>query len=99
MNSHSQRDQQNLTMMILQAIFWAITAIVMLVVVPIILVKTTIDYFHGRGSQRQGSGGISSGIAGAMQELDRIISRPAAEHKIESERQILKREDDAGNDE
>ena len=82
----------------LQAIFWLAMAVVMLVVVPIMLVKTMIDYFRGRGSQRQGSGGISAGIAGAMQELDRLVSRPSAEHKIETEQPILKREDDSGND-
>jgi hypothetical protein len=85
-------------MMLLQAIFWIVMAIVMLVVVPLVFVKTTIDYFRGRGSQREGSGGISAGIAGAMQELDRLVSRPSAEHTIEAEQPILKREDDSGND-
>jgi hypothetical protein len=85
-------------MMTFQALFWTAMAIVMLVIVPITLVKTTIDYFRGRGSQREGSGGISGGIAGAMQELDRLVSRPSAEHKVEAERPILKREDDRGND-
>jgi hypothetical protein len=82
----------------LQAIFWTIVAVVMLVGVPIVLVKTTIDYFRGRGSQRAGSGGISAGIAGAMQELDRLVARPSAEHKIESEQPTLKREDDSRGD-
>jgi hypothetical protein len=81
-----------------QAIFWLAIAAVMLVGLPIILVKSMIDYFRGRGSQRTGSGGISAGIAGAMQELDRLVARPSAEHKIETEMPILKREDDSGND-
>ena len=85
-------------MMALQAIFWMAMAVVMLVVVPLVFVKTTVDYFRGRGSQREGSGGISAGIAGAMQELDRLVSRPSAEHKIETEQPTLKREDDSGND-
>jgi hypothetical protein len=85
-------------MMTLQAIFWIAMAIVMLVGVPIVLVKTMIDYFHGRGSQRKGSGGISAGIAGAMQELDRLVSRPSVEHQIETEQPTLKREDDSGGD-
>jgi hypothetical protein len=85
-------------MMTLKALFWTAMAIAMLVIGPIVLVKTTIDYFRGRGSQREGSGGISAGIAGAMQELDRIVSRPAAEHKIEAEQPTLKREDDSGGD-
>lgn len=85
-------------MMLLQALFWIAMAIAMLIVLPLVFVKTTIDYFRGRGSQRSGSGGISAGIAGAMQELDRIISRPSAEHKIEAEQPTLKREDDSGSD-
>jgi hypothetical protein len=82
----------------LQAIFWLAMAGVMLVGVPILLVKSMIDYFRGRGSQRQGTGGISAGIAGAMQELDRLVSRPSAEHQIETEQPTLKREDDSGSD-
>jgi len=73
-------------------------AVVMLGVVPIVFVKTTVDYFRGRGSQREGSAGISAGIAGAMQELDRLVARPSAEHQVETERPILQREDDSGND-
>ena len=73
-------------------------ALAVLVVLPIVLVKAMIDYFRGRGSQRKGSGGISAGIAGAMQELDRILTRPSVEHKLETEQPALKREDDSGND-
>jgi hypothetical protein len=82
----------------LQTIFWLAMAGVMLVGLPIMLVKTMVDYFRGRGSQRKGSGGISSGIAGAMQELDRLVSRPSAEHQIEIEQPTFKREDDSGSD-
>jgi hypothetical protein len=81
-----------------QAIFWIGMAFVMLVILPIVFVMAMIDHFRGRGSQRKGSGGISAGIAGAMQELDRIITRPSVEHKIETEQPVLKREDDSGGD-
>jgi hypothetical protein len=84
--------------MTLQALFWTAMAIAMLVIVPIVLVKSMVDYFHGRGSQRKGSGGVSAGIGSAMQELDRLLARPSAEHKIETEQPILKREDDSGED-
>jgi hypothetical protein len=84
--------------MTLQAIFWTAMAIAMFVIVPIALVKTTIDYFRGSGSQRKGTGGVSGAISGAMQELDRILTRPSVEYKIETEHQILKREDESGED-
>jgi hypothetical protein len=67
-------------MVILQAIFWTAMAVAMLILVPIVLVKTIVDHFAGRGSERRGSGGISAGIGAAMQELDRIVSRPSVEH-------------------
>ena len=82
----------------LQAMFWIGMAVAMLVILPIIFVKAMVDYFRGRGSQRKGSGGISAGIAGAMQELDRIITRPSVEHMIETEQPVLKRDDDSGGD-
>jgi hypothetical protein len=82
----------------LQTIFWILMAVAMLVVVPACLVWTMIDHFRGRGSQRRGSGGISAGIGAAMQELDRLVSRPSVEHQIEIEHPVLKREDDAGDD-
>ena len=81
-----------------QALYWSAMAVLILVVVPIMLIKTMIDYFRGKGSLREGSGGISAGIAGAMQELDRIVARPSVEHKIETERPVLKREDDSVGD-
>jgi hypothetical protein len=73
-------------------------AVAFLVILPIIFVKSMIDYVRGRGSDRKGSGGISAGIAGAMQELDRLVARPSVEHKIEIEQPVLKREDDSGGD-
>jgi hypothetical protein len=84
--------------MTFQAIFWSIMAVLMLVVLPIVLVKSAIDHFRGRGSDRRGSGGISAGIGAAMQELDRLMTRPSVEHQVEAEQRILKREDDSGSD-
>jgi hypothetical protein len=33
-----------------------------------------------------------------MQELDRIMARPSAEHIVEAENPVLRREDDSGAD-
>lgn len=84
--------------MIIYTIFWSTMAVLVLVVLPIVLVWSAIDHFRGRGSERHGSGGISAGIGAAMQELDRLMTRPSIEHQIESEHRVLKREDDSGDD-
>jgi hypothetical protein len=84
--------------MTFQAIFWTIIAVATLVALPIVLVWSMIDHFRVRGSERRGSGGISAGVGAAMQELDRIMTRPSVEHQIEAEHQTLKREDDAGGE-
>ena len=83
--------------MSVQAIFWTILAVAVLVIVPIALVWSMVDYFRGRGSERRGTGGITAGIAGAMQELDRL-TRPSVEHKVETEQPVLKRRNDSGGD-
>ena len=84
--------------MTIQTIFWSIMAVLMVVVLPIVLIKSAIDHFRGRGSERRGSGGISAGVGAAMQELDRLMARPSAEHKVEAEQPVLKCEDDSGGD-
>jgi hypothetical protein len=81
-----------------QLIFWSIAAIAVLVIVPVVMIWSMIDHFNTRGSERTGSGGISAGIGAAMQELDRIMTRPSAEHQLETEQPVLKREDDNGDE-
>ena len=46
--------------------------------------------------KKSGGGSISSGVAGAMSELDRIV-RPSAEHRIQAEDPIVE-EDEKGGD-
>jgi hypothetical protein len=82
--------------MSLQLIFWSVVAVLALVVAPIAMIWSMVDHLRGRGSQRHGSGGISSGIGAALQELDRLMARPSVEHKLEVEQPTLKREDDSG---
>ncbi|HEX3600741.1 MAG TPA: hypothetical protein VHU84_11400 [Lacipirellulaceae bacterium] len=85
-------------MVTLQLIFWSIVAVVMLVVLPIVMVLGMVNHFRTRPSERPGSGALSAGIGAAMQELDRIMARPSIEHQVEIEQQVLRREDDSGED-
>jgi hypothetical protein len=84
--------------MTLSALFWVILALAAVVFVPILMIRSAVDYCRGRGSERRGGGTFSAGIGAAMQELDRIITRPSIEHQVETEHQTLKREDDSGGD-
>ena len=46
--------------------------------------------------KKSGGGSISSGVAGAMSELDRIV-RPSAEYRIQAEGPVVE-EDEKGGD-
>jgi hypothetical protein len=83
--------------MSLQLLFWSILAVATFLM-PIVLIRASIDHLRGRGSERSGTGGISAGIGAALQELDRLTARPSIEHQLEIERPTLKREDDSGSD-
>jgi hypothetical protein len=80
----------------IQTAFYIILAVLFLVGLPILLVWSMVDYFRGKGSERRGSGSFTAGVGAAMQELDRIMARPSAEHIIEAENPVLRREDDTG---
>ena len=82
----------------IQSTFWTILAVLTLVGLPIFLVLSMVDYFRGKGSERRGSGSFTAGVGAAMQELDRVLARPSAEHIFEAENPVLRREDDSGTD-
>jgi hypothetical protein len=65
--------------------------------VPALLIWSMIDFNRTRASQRPGSGSLTAGIGAAMQELDRLMARPSAEHIEQAENPVLKREDDSGD--
>jgi hypothetical protein len=81
----------------LQLLFWIVVAIIAFVVVPIAMIGSMVSHFRTRASERRGSGGISSGIGAAIQELDRLMSRPSVEHQVEAQ-DLAAQQDEAGTD-
>jgi hypothetical protein len=81
-----------------KAIFWTVMAILVVIVVPICMAMSIRQHLRekkrGDGSHRPG--GVA--VGNALQELDRLVSRPSVEYTIEAERALLKQEDDRGGD-
>jgi hypothetical protein len=75
-----------------------VVGIAAIVGVPAALIWSMIDYSRHRASDRPGSGSVSAGIGAAMQEIDRLMARPSAEHVEQAKNPVLKREDDSGDD-
>jgi hypothetical protein len=75
-----------------------VVGVAALVGVPAAIIWSIIDYSRSRASDRPGSGSFTAGIGAAMQELDRLMARPSAEHIEEAENPVLKREDDSDGD-
>jgi hypothetical protein len=78
-----------------RAVFWISLAVLTMVVLPawaIIDIRRQLRNNRRGGSQAPARGG--SGIGNALQELDRLVTRPAVEYTVEAETPILKREDD-----
>ena len=85
--------------MSLHIIVTLILAFVTFIVAPIALVWTVVDSMRRKSSDRpSGGGGISNVVGGAMLEIDRLMARPSIEHQIETENQVLEREDDTGGE-
>jgi hypothetical protein len=82
--------------MTLHLLFWAFMAVLMLIVAPVVMIWSMRDHFRHKASERRRSAG--AGLAGAFQELDRLVARPSVEYTVEAETPTLKREDDAGGD-
>ena len=61
------------------------------IVLPIAMVRGLIQMRRVRG----GSGSISSGVAGIMTEVDRLV-RPSVEHDFEVKESAKLHEDDVG---
>jgi hypothetical protein len=77
-----------------------LVAVVVIVGGPVILVWSIVAHLRTPPSKRrhQGGGSMTAGIGAAMQELDRLYARPSAEHRVEAETPVLRREDDQGGD-
>ena len=86
--------------MTFEKIFWVAMAVLIVVVLPIWLVLSVWQHLCAvnRGDTNKGSKRSGVAIGNALQELDRLVARPAVEYTVEAERPILKREDDKGGD-
>jgi hypothetical protein len=80
--------------MTLQQIALLALAAAVFIGVPTIMIGSFIAHLRTRASERPGSGSQTAGIGAAMQELDRLMARPSAEHIVEAQNPVLRREDD-----
>jgi hypothetical protein len=76
-----------------------LAAALFIVGLPAVLIFSVVDHVRHKGDRPRGSGSFTAGIGAAMQELDRLLARPSAEHIVEAENPVLKREDDEGGGE
>jgi hypothetical protein len=80
--------------MTLYQIFLLFLAGVVFIGAPIAAVWGIVQHLRTPLSQRPPRTGVSAGFGAALQELDRLVARPSVEHTVETERPIVKREDD-----
>ena len=80
--------------------FILVLAFLTFVVGPIWMVREFVRGLRTKASERKGGGGgVSNAVAGAMQELDRILTRPSIEHTIETETSIEEKESEPNDGE
>jgi hypothetical protein len=86
--------------MTFEKIFWVAMAVLVLIVLPIAMTFTVWQQLRAakRGETDKQRERSRVAIGNALQELDRLVARPAVEFTVEAERPILKREDDKGGD-
>jgi hypothetical protein len=67
--------------------------IVVAIGLPLLMIRGLIQMWRDKGR----TGTFSSGVAGALSELDRVV-RPSVEHVLEAKNSVKKQEDDIGGD-
>jgi hypothetical protein len=60
---------------------------------PLLLIRGLIQMWR----EKDRTGTFSSGVAGALAELDRVV-RPSVEHVLEAKESVKKQQDDSGGD-
>jgi hypothetical protein len=71
----------------------ALGLVVVAIGFPLLMIRGLIQMW--RDKDRTGT--FSSGVAGALSELDRVVS-PSVEHVLEAKKSVKKQEDDIGGD-
>jgi hypothetical protein len=84
--------------MTLYQIFLLFLAGAVFIGLPIAAVWSIVQHLRTPPSQRPPRTGVTAGFGAALQELDRLVARPSVEHTVETEKPILKREDDQDGD-
>jgi len=69
--------------------------VVLIVGVPAMMIYAAVDHYRTPASKRR-SNGATTGVVGAMVELDRI-TRPSVEHTIEAQTPIIRHEDESSD--
>jgi hypothetical protein len=80
--------------MSLREIFAVVVAVAILVGLPVVLIYAAVDYVR-HSTSRRSTGGSSSGVGAALQELDRV-TRPSAEHVVEAQQPVVRQDDQSG---
>jgi hypothetical protein len=86
--------------MTFEQIFWVAMAVLVMIVLPIAMAVAVWQQLRApkRGEAESKREGSRVAVGNALQELDRLVARPAVEYTVEAERPILKREDEKGGD-
>jgi hypothetical protein len=71
----------------------ALGLIVFAVGFPLLMLRGLRQMLRDKGR----TGTFSSGVAGALSELDRVV-RPSAEHALEAKNSVKRQEDEIGGD-
>jgi len=81
-----------------RTIFWISLAVITMIILPVFAFISICSELRNKRRRKNTATRGGTGIGNALQELDRLVTRPAIEYTVEAETPILKREDDRGGE-